>query len=190
MTDPGDGTPLAQADDRTVVGRAADGDAQAFAVLVRRYAPMLRAYARRIMGSSASIDDIVQDAFVAAWQKLPELEQPEKVRGWLMRIVSRRAISELRADRGHLDLDAVPAQALAAVGESPARAVERRAELTALAAALGELPADQRECWVLREIGGSSYEEIAEDLGVPMSTVRGLLARARKYIITRMEGWR
>ena len=190
MTVARNGTWLAQADDRTVAGRAADGDTQAFGVLVRRYAPMLRAYARRIMGSSAAVDDIVQEAFVTAWQRLPELEQPEKVRGWLMRIVSRRAISELRADRGHVDLDAVPVQALAATAESPARAVERRAELAALADALGELPAAQRECWVLREVGGSSYEEIAEDLGVPVSTVRGLLARARKYIITRMEGWR
>ncbi|MDR6868010.1 RNA polymerase sigma-70 factor (ECF subfamily) [Microbacterium resistens] len=191
MTDPDSRLLLAQADDRTVAGRAADGDVDAFTTLVRRYTPLLRAYARRILGATASVDDIVQEAFVTAWQKLPELEQPAKVRSWLMRIVSRNAISELRATRPHLDLDDAPERTLATpLHEAPPATVERRAELAALAEALGELPAAQRECWVLREVGGHSYEEIAEDLDIPVSTVRGLLARARRYIITRMEEWR
>jgi RNA polymerase sigma-70 factor (ECF subfamily) len=62
--------------------------------------------------------------------------------------------------------------------------------VAALSDALQELPAPQRECWVLREIGGYTYEEISDELGVPLSTVRGLLARARKDIIVRMEPWR
>ena len=56
--------------------------------------------------------------------------------------------------------------------------------------AINQLPDAKRECWVLRELGGHSYEEIAEELDIPVSTVRGLLARARKDIIVRMEQWR
>lgn len=74
--------------------------------------------------------------------------------------------------------------------ESPQRVVEGRAGVEALAAALGTLADAERECWVLREVGGLSYDEIGEAMNTPVTTVRGLLARARKHIIVRMEGWR
>jgi len=179
------------ADDRTIAGRAADGDVEAFAVLVRRYTPLLRAYARRILGGTASVDDIVQESFVTAWQRLPELDDAGRVRGWLMRIVSRKAIDEVRATRPHLELDGVEGLELPTrPADDPEHRAEHRAELAALADALQELPDAQRETWVLREIGGCTYDEIAEQLEQPVSTVRGLLARARKHIIVRMEEWR
>jgi len=179
---------LERADDRIVAGRAIDGDVDAFAVLVRRYTPMMRAYALRMLNASADVDDVVQESFVTAWQRLPELEEPAKVKSWLMRIVSRKAVDRVRSRRAHADIDEV--EQAAPPHASPPRVAEARAEVEALAAALRELPDDQRECWVLREIGGCSYDEIAEQLGVPVTTVRGLLARARKYIIVRMEEWR
>lgn len=57
-------------------------------------------------------------------------------------------------------------------------------------APLATLPTLQRLCWVLREVGGESYGGIAEQLGVPSSTVRGALARARTTLATAMEEWR
>ncbi|WP_067250710.1 RNA polymerase sigma factor [Microbacterium resistens] len=188
MTEVDDRLSLSEADDRTVAGRAADGDTEAFAVLVRRFAPRMRAYTRRLMGSTADVDDIVQEAFVTAWQRMDELTDPGAVKSWLMRIVSRRAIDRLRATPAHVDIDGIETPAPA--HDSPARVVETRAELDALTAALAQLPEAQRRCWTLRELGGFSYDEIAEELDVPVSTVRGLLARARKDIIVRMEGWR
>ena len=181
-------TRLEDVDDALIVTRAVDGDTAAFAVLVRRYGPMMRAHTRRLLGGSADVDDIVQDTFVVAWQRLDELDDPAAVRSWLMRIVSRRAMDRLRATRPHLDVDdldhAAPAET------APPRIVEARARAAALDAVLAELPEAQRQCWILRELGGQSYEEIADELAVPASTVRGLLARARKYIIVRMEQWR
>jgi RNA polymerase sigma-70 factor (ECF subfamily) len=73
---------------------------------------------------------------------------------------------------------------------APQRQVEARAGIAALSDAINQLPDSQRECWVLRELGDYSYEEIAQELDLPISTVRGLLARARKDIIVRMEQWR
>lgn len=180
--------PLESADDTIVAGRAADGDTAAFAVLVRRYTPMMRAYARRILSGTADVDDVVQEAFITAWGQLPKLDDPGRVKSWLMRITSRKAIDRVRATRPQADLEEVdlPAPDLS----SPSRQAEARAGVAALSDALQELPAPQRECWVLREIGGYTYEEIADELGVPLSTVRGLLARARKDIIVRMEQWR
>lgn len=177
---------LEAADDRIVAGRAADGDSQAFAVLVRRYTPMMRAYARRILPNPAEVDDVVQDAFVTAWQRLPELTDTGKVKSWLMRITSRKAIDRIRASRPQTDI----ADAAAPEHAAPPRLVEARAGVAALSEAIQELPDAQRECWVLREIGAHTYEEIAGELDLPVSTVRGLLARARKHIIVRMEQWR
>lgn len=179
---------LDEADDRIIAGRAADGDVAAFAVLVRRYTPMMRAYTRRIMNASADVDDVVQEAFVTAWQRLPDLEDAAKVKSWLMRITGHKALDRLRASRVHADVDDIDVPAPDRV--SPARIVEGRAGVEELGQALRELPGPQREAWVLREFAGCSYDEIAEELDVSPSTARGLLARARKYIIVRMEAWR
>ena len=75
---------LEQADDRMVAGRAMDGDVAAFAVLVRRYTPMMRAYTQRMLNASADVDDIVQETFVTAWQRFSELEDPAKVKSCLL----------------------------------------------------------------------------------------------------------
>lgn len=179
---------LEHADDGIVAGRAMDGDIEAFAVLVRRYTPMMRAYTQRMLNASADVDDIVQEAFVTAWQRFGELDEPSKVKSWLMRIVSRKAVDRIRATRPVVDIDTVDRPA--PLHASPSAVVEVRAGVAAVGAALRELPDAQRECWVLREIGGYSYEEIAEELDIPVSTARGLLARARKYMIVRMEEWR
>lgn len=179
---------LEHADDGIVAGRAMDGDVEAFAVLVHRYTPMMRAYTQRMLNASADVDDIVQESFVTAWQRFGELEEPAKVKSWLMRIVSRKAVDRIRATRPAVDIDAIDRPA--PLHASPAAVVEARAGVAAIGAALRELPDAQRECWVLREIGGYSYEEISHALEIPLSTTRGLLARARKYLIVRMEEWR
>lgn len=181
-------TALDAADDRTLAGRAADGDTAAFAVLVRRYTPMMRAYARRILSGSADVDDVVQDAFITAWDQLPNLEDQDRVKSWMMRITSRKAIDRIRATRVHSDL--AEADVPSPDQLTPPRRVEARAGVAALSEALNQLPAAQRQCWVLRELGDYSYDEIADELGIPVSTIRGLLARARKDLIVRMEQWR
>jgi len=179
---------LASADDEIVAGRAIDGDVDAFAVLVRRYTPMMRAHAMRILGSRDEAEDVVQDAFVIAWRQLGDLDRPAAVKSWLMRVTGRKALDRLRARRPQVELDdeTVPVPE----SRTPARVVETRSQLAALAAALDELPEAQRQCWVLREVSGLSYDEIAEALGAPASTVRGLLARARGTLLARMEEWR
>lgn len=179
---------LEGADDRILAGRAADGDTVAFAALVRRHTPIMRAYARRILPGTAEVDDVVQDAFITAWEQLPALDDPSRVRSWLMRITSRKAIDRVRAAHVHADVAGLELPASESVAP-PARA-EAHASIAALSEALRQLPDAQRQCWVLRELGDCSYAEIADELGVPESTVRGLLARARKDILVRMEQWR
>ncbi|MDJ0337907.1 RNA polymerase sigma factor [Cryobacterium sp. PH31-O1] len=174
--------------DAILVGRAVDGDTGAFETLIRRHGPLMRAYTARIVGSMADADDVVQDAFHTAWRRLPELRDPAAVRPWLMRIASRLAFSSLRRKPAEVELpdleSALPADT------QPENIAVRNAQLRALSAALDTLPEDQRRCWLLREVGELSYDDIAQEMELPTATVRGKLARARASIYAQMEGWR
>ena len=179
---------LQDAPDEVLVDRAADGDARAFGVLATRYGRLLQNYAVHVLGSATGSDDVVQEALVTAWEQLDDLQDPTAVRAWLIRIVTRKALSLVRTRRHHDDVDDVEVSAPEAAG--PAGRAEAGSLTAALADALDRLPELQRRSWTLRELGGFSYDDIAEQLGVPVSTVRGALARARATLITDLDGWR
>lgn len=178
---------LTDAPDGLLVRRSADGDGRAFEVLLRRYSTLMRAYATRLTGSIADADDVVQDAFITAWNTINSLQNPNAVKAWLMRIVSRKAIDNIRRRRPDTPLEDwdVPAPP---TGSPEERAVVH-SQLAAIAHVLNTLPELQRECWILKEIGGYSYQDIAAELGAPLSTIRGALARARQTVIRGMEDW-
>lgn len=176
---------LAAAADAILAERAADGDQLAFGVLVRRHAPFLVAFATRLVGSRADADDCVQEALITAWRRLPELADPTKVRAWMTTIVSRKATDRLRARRT-LDplVDEHPSD------DDPERSAVTALQMRALSRVLDDLPDELRVVWVLREVSGASYEEIARTTGEPVATVRGRLARARRTVMERMQEWR
>lgn len=176
------------APDEVLAQRAGDGDVRAFAVLVRRHEPVIRVYARRVLGSYSEVDDVTQDTLLVAWQQLPALPDKTRVRGWLLTIASRKAIDRVRARRNHLGIDDHDQPTPNA--SSPEYLAETSGRQSAVAKALATLPEDQRRCWVLKELGEYSYDNIATELDLPVSTVRGLLSRARKNMIREMEAWR
>lgn len=171
---------LERADDGLLATRAADGDAVAFGVLLRRHSPVLRAYVNRLTRRPADTDDVLQEVALTAWQALPQLQNPDSVKAWLFRIAERQAFALLRKQPQHGELD----EELPSSGNDVARFDDRDALRTALA----RIPAQQAQAWVLREVGGLTYEEIAERLGVPESTVRGALALARRKLLAAMGG--
>jgi RNA polymerase sigma-70 factor, ECF subfamily len=176
---------LTSAPDAVLAARAADGDADAFGVLVRRHGSYLLAFATRLTGSRPDAEDCVQEALITAWQKLPELAEPERVRAWMSTIVSRKATDRLRQRRTHAQVDeTVPAR------DDPASTVVASSEMEALSRVLSTLPDDLRVPWVLREVSGRSYEQIATEVGESAATVRGRLARARRAVIDGMKEWR
>lgn len=190
VTDPSraSGGLLSQATDRTLVERCVDGDMRAFEVIITRYGRMMKAYAVRLTRSSADGDDVVQEALISAWKRIDTLEDGAMVKSWLMRIVSRRAIDLMRQRKDTESTDDAIIEAPEQDG--PERKAEASSQLGALSEALDRLPAGQQQAWVLREIGGYSYEEIAEQLGQSVASVRGSLARARATLVREMEGWR
>lgn len=178
---------LNDAHDSFLVERAVDGDVASFEALARRYGPLMRGYARRLTGSAADADDAVQETLIQAWNQLGGLQDGAAVKPWLMRICGRKSIDLIRKRRAVDDLDDVEPPDPSA---GPERAVEQGSQMQSLVAALRKLPDEQRQCWVLKEMGGQSYEDIAETLGISTDSVRGRLSRARTTLMKEMEEWR
>ncbi|MGW2561143.1 RNA polymerase sigma factor [Streptomyces sp. NPDC001514] len=194
VTAPGhrDGTvansPLRIPDDLLAV-RAGEGDAEAFALLVRRHSPSLLALAFRMLGNVQDAEDAVQDAFVSAWQRLPDFRHTAAFRTWMYRITVNRCLNARRHRRPTLPLTTV-AEPAAGTGSSPSGLAEQDALTGALTNALAALDAEQRACWILRELHGLAYEEIARVTGTSEQTVRGRLYRARRYLKEALKSWR
>jgi RNA polymerase sigma-70 factor (ECF subfamily) len=179
---------LANAPDEILAERAGDGDVAAFETLVRRHGPLMRAYARRLARTAEEADDVVQDALVTAWKDMGKLRDGAAVKAWLMRIVANRAVDSGRRRKSHGNVD--DQTGLVDGKPTPEQAAVAGSAREALGRALARLPEEQRRCWVLKEFGGQSYEEIAETLGIGTASVRGRLARARTTLVKEMEEWR
>ncbi|MBE4720312.1 RNA polymerase sigma factor [Pseudarthrobacter sp. AB1] len=189
MSDPvGGKSRLCHVPDELLAERAGDGDVVAFEVLAARHAPAMRAYARRLTGSLADADDVVQEALLQAWKHLDTLHDKAAVRAWLLRITGTRGIDTLRRRKYH-----PPGTALIDAPDpapGPEGAAELNSEVAAISLALAVLPEEQRRCWAMKEIGGMSYEEIAHALNITPTSVRGRLARARAALLKTMEDWK
>ncbi|UOD82894.1 RNA polymerase sigma factor [Paenarthrobacter ureafaciens] len=179
--------------DALLAGRAADGDTAAFEALARRHGPLMRATARRLTGTLADADDVVQESLMQAWKQLDNLRDPAAVKSWLLRIVGTRSIDHLRKRRNHVALDEAETLADAPSDpriQDPESTAVNASRVDALKSALQRLPEEQRRCWVLKEFNDLSYEEIALTLNISPDSVRGRLARARTALARTMEEWR
>jgi RNA polymerase sigma-70 factor (ECF subfamily) len=178
-------------DEATLVARARDRDVAAFEVLVRRYQRRIYALCLRMLnGARGEAEDIAQEVFLTAWRRLPDIDTDAAFGGWLYRTATNRCLNALRRPRppvAELDDQAVPATHADA---DPARSAVNAAAMTALSTALAQLPPTQRVCWLLREVHGRPYEEIAQLIGRTTGAVRGRIARARSELAEVMAPWR
>lgn len=183
--------------DDVLVVRAQEGDPRAFETLLRRHERVAFATALRIVGRRGDAEDATQDAFVTAWRQLPEFRADSAFSTWLYRIVTTRALNQIRSRSRHDDRreggdvgDLVGRTGPVASGVSPESHAQAGALVSALHRALSDLPEQQRWCWVLREIEGCSYEEVADLTGSSVTAVRGRLHRARIAVAAAMAEWR
>ena len=161
-------------DQRAFVERAARGDHDAFAVLVRASAPRLDAAARLILRDRELARDAVQETYIRAWRSLPGLRDPDRFDGWLHRLLVRSCIDSLRHRRSRpveIELQPLDGPDL----PDPASAVAER-ELSDRARR--RLDPTWRAVVVLHFFLGMSLPEAAATLGIPLGTAKSRLHRS------------
>jgi len=174
--------------DALLVERARRGEAEAFEELVRRHYRAAYAVALAILGSAMDAEDVCQDAFVRAIERLDELRRPGRFAAWLLQIVRNRARNyhNYRRVRSAMPLDAVST----AGDDDTARATERSALRDELESALSDLSEIQREVVLLHDMEGWKHREIAKTLEISEGMSRQHLMVARRTLRERLgEGF-
>jgi RNA polymerase sigma-70 factor (ECF subfamily) len=179
------------APDAELVRRAAGGERWSREVIYRRHVGYLLGFVARLLGNRGEAEEIVQETFLAGFERLATLREPEALRVWLAQIavnLVRHRLRRLRLtrllglDRG---ADDATLEALAAPGVHP----EARGELALLDRALGRLQGDRRIAWMLRNVEGLELTEVAEVCGCSLATIKRRLAEAdavvRKHVSVR-----
>jgi RNA polymerase sigma factor (sigma-70 family) len=169
----------------SLVGRAREGDLEAFAEITRRFQHMAFGYALATLRDLGQAEDVVQEAFVAAWAGLPRLEDPAAFPGWLRGIVRHQALRVVRQKH----LEAVPlamADAVAAEAPEPEGRIERDRRAGAVLGAIAGLPEPLREVVTLFYVHECSQQDIATFLGLPVTTVNNRLHEARTQLKRRV----
>jgi RNA polymerase sigma-70 factor (ECF subfamily) len=161
-----------EVEDLDLIAKAKRGDVEAYNLLVSRWEKRVFNYLLRLVGNREDAMDVSQDVFLKAYQNLPKLEDPARFTGWLFRIAHNEAFSLLRKKRPESELVGEPRPA--ATG---AKMLPIELSLT-VESALARLSDEQREAVLLKVYQGFKFEEMAEVLGCPVSTVKSRLYTA------------
>ena len=164
-------------DDRELVVLSRQGDARAFAQLLRRHDDKMRGVVWRLVQSRTEMDDILQDAYLKAWRGLHDFRGDAAFSSWLYRIVYTTTLDTVKATarRRIVPLDD-------AIVPSIGDATTQIADSFALQQALAALPEDQLAVVALVDGQGESYEDVAALLGISPGTVGSRLSRARAQL--------
>jgi RNA polymerase sigma-70 factor (ECF subfamily) len=165
--------------DGQLVERARAGDADAFDQLVRERLDPVYRLALGILGEAADARDATQDAFVAAWRKLPSLREPAKFDAWLDQITVNACRMALRKRKGVRELRLMPEADLPAADRSAAQA---NATAIAFDVAFERLSVDQRALLLEHHLDGLGVDELGKRLGIPAGTVKSRLFAARRAL--------
>ena len=164
-------------DEQLLVARAAGGDVEAFEVIYRRHVGKIHALNWRLVSSEQEAEDVTQQVFVRAWQRLDSYRGDGPLGGWL-----RRIAFNLAADR-HRARFRQPEEDSAVEPREPAAAPDRVSDVVMdLERAVRSLPEGPRQVLVLHDIEGLTHREMAELLGVSTGTTKTQLFRARQAL--------
>ena len=180
--------------DEELVARATAGDLDCFNQLVARWERPIYALAYRTLGREEDARDVVQEAFLRAYRGLRGFKGQAKFSSWLYRITLNLCRDFMRRDR-RAPLVQVPegtdavdlADAQASPTESVEDLVSRRELSQAVARAMAELPEEQRTAILLKEYHGLTFQEIADTVGCPLSTVKTRLYQGLSVLRRRLE---
>jgi RNA polymerase sigma-70 factor, ECF subfamily len=184
--------------DEILMSRFQSGERMAFTMLVRRHQTPLYNFALRQLRSAPAAEEVVQETFVRVVQNAAEFKDASRFSAWLYTIARRLCIDSMRkgALRRHPSLDEPQAVRNAAGSEGPtlgdrtpdAKASVERAAVSneireRILAAIEELPDDQREVFLLREVSNLPFKEIATIVEAPENTVKSRM----RYALERLQ---
>lgn len=163
--------------DEDLMALAQRDDLEAFELLYERHKRVAYSLARRIVGGGGNADDVVQETFISVWRSIERYDAKKaSVRTWLMRIVHRRAIDNLRSQTVHSKRRADGEDLLDDVvssDPSPDSQALQQELSDNVRGVLVELPSEQRAVIELAYFNGFTHSEIAEILDEPVGTVKG-----------------
>jgi len=180
--------------DEELVDRARAGDLDSFNQLVGRWERPIYALAYRTLGREEEARDVVQEAFLRAFRGLKGFKGEAKFSSWLYRITLNLCRDWIRRERrapiAQMPEDVDPLE-LADERASPTESVEdlvaRREMSEAVTRAMAELPEEQRTAILLKEYHGLTFQEIADTLDCPLSTVKTRLYQGLSVLRRRLE---
>lgn len=162
--------------DQTLLGRVAAGDESALAALYDRYAGAVYSLTHRILRDTGAAEEVVQDIFYQLWRSASQFDFTRgSLPGWLLVIARNRAIDRLRGRHRRLVEETVEPVTTAMSLDTCTAQAEVMAKVTA---ALGSLPASQREALELAYFEGLTHTEIADRTGEPLGTIKTRLRTA------------
>lgn len=168
--------------DEQIVERVRAGEQQLFEVLMRRHNPQVYRAARSIVHDDGEAEDVMQDAYVRAYEHLGEFEGRSRFSTWVTRIAVHEALARARRSKRYDSLDAgedggssMPAAPVATPEQQTSDGEMRRL----LEQAVNALPEEFRSVFVLRAVQGMHGAEVADCLGLEEATVKTRLFRAR-----------
>jgi RNA polymerase sigma-70 factor, ECF subfamily len=173
------------ADDNRLITECREGKTAAFGELISRYQDRLFNTVLRLVDNAEDARDVVQEAFLHAYQSLHSFKGDSLFFTWLYRIAVNTAISMKRKQRRALRIQPTGDEKKTidpldpSESNRPGHAIEMAEEERKVHEALGKLSAEHRAVLVMKDMEGMKYEEMAEILGVPVGTIRSRLHRAR-----------
>jgi RNA polymerase sigma-70 factor, ECF subfamily len=179
--------------DEWLMAQVAAGQREHLAVLLRRYASPLLTYLERMAGDHHRGEELFQDVFLRVWIKRGTYRFPRPFRAWLFAIATNHCRSAYRRSGPRpVSLTEDAPDGLTAPGESPFEAAVATETASLVAAAVEQLPPQQREVVVLRNFSGLSFGEIAQAVGCSEPTARSHMHHAlgglRRFLERRVGG--
>jgi RNA polymerase sigma-70 factor (ECF subfamily) len=169
--------------DRDLVEQTRRGEVDAYGELVRRYQTSVFNVCYRMLGERQEAEDLAQDAFLRAYQRLGTYDADRPFGPWIRKVAANLCLNALdRLGPPRLSLDDEYDDPIDADQPDPAEVHERAVQAGQLKRALASLPPHYRAVIELRHFQDMTYEEIARTLSLPLSDVKTHLFRARRFL--------
>ena len=181
---------LTDANDAELVVAALAGNTQAYDLLVTRYRRAMLTVAQQIVRNPTDAEDVVQDAFLRAFEALPQLSDLNRFGAWLHSITRNRALRYYKSEGRYQpqeDMEPYLNRSADTSATDPARIVERELTQQAIRDVIQELPADFRAVIELYYWAEMPQKRMAEFLSLPLTTVKWRLHKAKDLLKTILE---